>query len=65
MKLQPAKSLALDELFDETETMSTDEYLAWANAQGSAAPLKPKKAQEFDLGALPLFGDQAKQKELF
>ena len=28
-------------------------------------PLKPKKAQDFDTSALPLFGDSAKQKELF
>lgn len=28
-------------------------------------PLKPKKAQDLDTSALPLFGDSAKQKELF
>lgn len=30
----------------------------------AAAPIKPAAAQTFDLSALPLFGDQAKQTDL-
>lgn len=29
------------------------------------APLRPRKPQEFDTSAMPLFGDQSKQENLF
>lgn len=34
-------------------------------ARRAAAPLRPGAAQEFDTSALPLFGDQRHQADLF